>query len=306
MCIHSRRRARSAPAGFTLVEMLVAVVISGFMVTVLFQLLIGQGRFVQLQSSQEEVQQNARAAVEIVASELRTVPPGAIIQANDNALEFRLPRAWGTLCSPLTSASTTMQIVVPTGLFPAAEFASNGVWGVAVPGATERDWVGISSVTAVKIDPALPFPCGAMFPQLTVGVWPAGVDVWQLAFTATSVSVPAARSVFIFQRVRYDTGNPAGVAGTWVQRNLGLALQQPMAGPLLGGAAGLQFRYFTSSNTPITAPGMNNAGSAATFRSLSRVGVVVSAESQYALNGRRRTDTDSVTVYLRNLSSGSN
>ena len=305
MSIHSsRRRSRSAPAGFSLVEMLVALVISAFMIMILFQLLIGQGRFVQLQSSQEEVQQNARAAVEIVGSELRTVPPGAIIQATDNALEFLLPRVWGTLCGPLTSASTTMQVVVPTGLFP-ADFATNGVWGIAVPGATEGDWVGISSVTAVQVNPALPFPCGAMFPQLAVGVWPTGVEVWTLAFTATNVTVPAGRSVFAFQRVRYDTGTPAGVTGTWVQRNLGLALQQPLAGPLFGGAAGLRFRYFTTTNTPISAPGMNNAGSAATFRSLSRLGVVVNAESQYALDGRRRTDTDSATVYLRNVRSGS-
>src|SRR5687767_12028100 len=74
-------------SGFTLIELLVAIVIGSVVVGSLFQMISGQGRFVELQSAREEVQQNGRAAVELIGSELRTIAGGeALVLATEDSI----------------------------------------------------------------------------------------------------------------------------------------------------------------------------------------------------------------------------
>ena len=73
---------RRRSGGFTLVELLVALVISGVLMATVFQILTGQSRAVAVQGAREESQQNVRGALEIVASELRTAVPQEIGRAH--------------------------------------------------------------------------------------------------------------------------------------------------------------------------------------------------------------------------------
>ena len=74
--------------GFTLIEILVALLISGLVVSSIFQVLQGNGRFVEMQSAREEVQQNARAALDLIAGDLRGVPPTAITVMQPGTIRF--------------------------------------------------------------------------------------------------------------------------------------------------------------------------------------------------------------------------
>src|SRR5215211_5199727 len=102
--------------GFTLMELLVALMISSFLVTVIYQLMDGNSRFVRTQSAREEVQQNARAAIDVMAGDLRTVQPTAILAMGPDSLRFYMPRAFGVLCNQLDTNSATAWVIFPAGV----------------------------------------------------------------------------------------------------------------------------------------------------------------------------------------------
>src|SRR5688500_12033257 len=110
------KRLRRDRRGFTLIELLVALMISSFLVTVIYQLMSGQSRFVRIQSAREEVQQNARAAMDVMAGDLRTVPPSAIQAMGPDSIRFYMPRAWGVLCNTIDSNSGTLWAIFPAGV----------------------------------------------------------------------------------------------------------------------------------------------------------------------------------------------
>ena len=73
---------------------MVALVIAGFIMATVFQILTGQSRVVAVQGAREETQQNVRGALEIVSSELRAGIPQGILAANAQSITFMQPRAW--------------------------------------------------------------------------------------------------------------------------------------------------------------------------------------------------------------------
>ena len=107
MCFAKRARRT---AGFTLVEVMVALLIALILSGVVFQLIRGQSRFVTVQSAREEVQQNTRGALELMASELRSIEPGGLVETDSNSVTFLLPRAWGLYCG---GTATQMSAVFP-------------------------------------------------------------------------------------------------------------------------------------------------------------------------------------------------
>jgi Tfp pilus assembly protein PilW len=81
-----------------LVELMVALVISGILVGIIFQFLLGQTRFARLQGAREEVQQNARVAVDVISSDLRAVGRMGSLQPTPTRLTFG-PLAHGDSCA---------------------------------------------------------------------------------------------------------------------------------------------------------------------------------------------------------------
>ena len=64
----ARTDLRRPGAGFTVVELMVAIVLTGILATIMFQLMQGQGRFAGLQDARQEVQQNDRGALDLITS----------------------------------------------------------------------------------------------------------------------------------------------------------------------------------------------------------------------------------------------
>src|SRR5690606_941020 len=93
------------------------------------ELVGGQARFVEMQSAREEVQQNTRAALELIGSELRALPPGgALVRAADDSITLRTARFWGVVCA--IGGATSLDIALPA--LAGASFATNTGTGVVV------------------------------------------------------------------------------------------------------------------------------------------------------------------------------
>jgi prepilin-type N-terminal cleavage/methylation domain-containing protein len=293
--VHSSSRSR---AGFTLVELMVALLITGAMVAAVFQLLNGQSRMVAVQSARQEAQQNVRGALEVVSSELRAAIPGAILEARPQLIRFMQPRAWGVVCQvagnvvtavfPTTGAldgwtvNTANGVLVNTGDLAVPSWQPNP----HTPAARAR-------ITAVQqLATANTAPCNGMNAQ-------GGAVAVSITTSAGVVGAVRGDMVVTYTLTQYDLGQD-GTGSWWLQRNNGLnpdgtVSQQPMAGPLEQDR--FAFTYFAGNPAaPVAAPGTTQAQLAA----LRMVGVQVVTSSSQRLNNRAQRDSGAVRVMLRN------
>lgn len=292
---------REARAGFTLIEILIALMISGLVVSSIFQVLQGNSRFVQLQSSREEVQQNARAALDVIAGDLRAVPPTAIVEMEADRIRFYQPRAWGVLCNTLTPSTATAWVLFPASVVPADSFYARPSWGLAVeqtgdPLTHTGTFLFVNSTTRVTSGD----PCGAI--QSTTSAQRV-----RLGFTKsgspfiTGGSVAPGTQVMLFEEMRYDVAasTTAGVPGNWIRRMAGYSgsspNMQPMAGPVPAAGA-LRFTY-------LRADGVTPAAIPAQVR---QIGIEVVTQSRAVSNQGgvptpQQVDSARTDIYLRNI-----
>jgi prepilin-type N-terminal cleavage/methylation domain-containing protein len=228
--------ARRWDEGFTLVELLIALVVSGMLVAAVFQVLGSQARFSEMQSGREEVQQNARASVELISSELRSIPPGGFtIEDEGRRITFQLPSAWGTLC--MHEPGEVWQRV----LFPdmPIQTAEEGRLGFV------HEDGDVASITYSDIrEPTNNTfgSCAALLDNATESSVPVGYHLRRIQSGEYSVLrsssekfLDTGTSVFLYRPVTYTVGTSPGVSGVWLRRN-----GEPLAGPLHGGEKGFK------------------------------------------------------------------
>lgn len=293
MCTSDRAPALLRRDGFTLVEIVIALMITGLFAGFLFQLIQGHGSFVALQGAREEVQQNSRAALEVIASELRAVTPQGLVRGDADVLEFQSPRVFGLACAG--GNATQLDIVVPavdrslfvvggaTGLRADLTAAGTRVYSPAIDAAR-------AAVTAIDSIPPLGpgNNCAALQPS------GAGLRAYRLRGTNFPAPVPAGNVVFLYDLVRYDVGESDGYR--WVRRGNTVGAQQPFVGPLVSGA-GLRFRYYANTSaTPVSAPGTSSSN----LQQVDRIEVLVNTRSRGASQRNVQTQRDSLNVFLRN------
>lgn len=273
-----------------MIELLIALVVTGILSTVIFQFVLGQARFGARTTAQEEVSQNTRAPLDLLSSEIRSVPPGSVITAEADRIRFRMPRIWGILCSDLP-ASGAVVVAFHAGAFPVGEVAvSDDRWGIDVPNPAATARVGLPLAATPAAESAAACPLGG-----------SGLDVYSFEVTGTRPAALVARGtpVFVYQEVEYSADvAPTYLGGetVWLYRTEGADARQPLAGPVFDDAAttvreGLQFEYRTTGDVP----------AAADLSDLSKIAIRVTAESSaYADKGSRLASADSVIVHLRN------
>jgi prepilin-type N-terminal cleavage/methylation domain-containing protein len=289
-------------AGFTLLELLVALTISGILVGSIFQLLQGNSRFVRLQSAREEVQQNGRAALSVIASDLRSVPSGGIVSMSPSSVRFYAPRGWGILCNTIDASSGTAWAIFPANTFPSDDVWSRRGWGIAVeqtghPAVNTASWRFVSQVAKQTGGTA----CDSIQSAPTASHVHYGFLRPGGASFVTAGSVLPGTPVMLFEEVQYDvaTSSSGSVPGYWIRRMTGYGTDgqpnmQPMAGPVPSEDA-LTLEYFRADGvTPATTP--------AEVRSISiRVITRSRAESMQAgAVSPSQVDTTSTVVSLRN------
>jgi prepilin-type N-terminal cleavage/methylation domain-containing protein len=286
-------------AGFTIVEILVALMISGLVVTSIFQIMQGNSRFVQLQSAREEVQQNARAALDIIAGDLRGVPPGAITVMDPSRIRFRQPRAWGILCNLLKPATQTAWVLFPADVLPQEDLFLRPNWGLGVEQTTDPlVHTGTYRFVSAPASAATANQCDAIQPIATA-------EHVRLGFNSgnpfvTSDSILPGTQVLVYEELQYDVNTDASgtVPGSWIRRMAGLSgttpVMQPMAGPVPAGGA-LRFTYLQADgSTAAVLPSQ-----------IRQIGIDVVTQSRAVFNQGGATqpqvDSASTNVYLRNL-----
>lgn len=275
--------------GFTLVELIVSLVISGFLAGVVFQLVRGQERFVGVQGAREEVQQNGRAALELISAELRGVNAEAIDSAGPGYVRFRVPRTWGLVCGNGGGAGTLL-VVFPGADLAAFRSGTENADGLAVrdslPGLTRRwSFATVSDVT----------PAGGAGAAQCPGLTPeAGrVQVRTLSSVPTSMPVQVGEPAYLYDVVAYDVAE-SNAPGNWLRRT-DSGSPQPLAGPLATDSIGPVFRlrYFNATGGEIPQP--ITAGARATIAAI-QVRVTTASRSSKL----RQEFSDSTRVHLRN------
>jgi prepilin-type N-terminal cleavage/methylation domain-containing protein len=215
--------------GFTLIELLVALIISGILVAAVFQVIGGQARFSEMQSGREEVQQNARASVELISSELRSTPPGGFtIEDEGKMISFALPSVWGTLCS-YEPGERWSRVLLPDVPHSSIEIGRTRL------GLHAEDMGGYSATISNRARRDQLGSCADLIDGASDSEMPAGYQVWRIQ---TETAVPedfreGAPSVHLFEQIEYRAAVSAGVAGVWLSRKRGAdGTREPLAGPL--------------------------------------------------------------------------
>ncbi len=96
--MRSNRFPESREAGFTLVEALIALVISGVLATALISLLLGQSRFYERTDAQIYAEQSLRGAMDLVASELRMGSGADLLAAEPDSVSLRFDLVRAVVC----------------------------------------------------------------------------------------------------------------------------------------------------------------------------------------------------------------
>lgn len=94
-------RPGSAARGFTLVEVLITIIVTGVLGASLMSLVIGQQRFYTRSDNALLAQQNVRAAVDLMAAELRMASPTDIVTAANDSVVIRFDLLRGVVCDTL-------------------------------------------------------------------------------------------------------------------------------------------------------------------------------------------------------------
>ena len=84
--------------GFTMIELLVAFVLFAIIMGSTVSLLMSQRTLYDVQADRMALQRNVRAAVDLLASELRSIPPGGVVKGTQDSVVVRYPIRWGLVC----------------------------------------------------------------------------------------------------------------------------------------------------------------------------------------------------------------
>lgn len=275
--------------GFTLIELVVALVISSFLAGVIFQLLRGQERFFGIQSAREEVQQNGRAALELISAELRGANAEGIVSAEEASIQFRVPRAWGLVCNIVGTNNDSRAVVFPGSALTAfKEGSENVAIRDSLPAAAPRwRFAAVTDATSTSGAAAVT-ACAPLIPD-------AGqVQVRSLALASgagATIPLQVGEPAYLFDVVRYDAGS-SNVDGQWLRRT-DAGTPQPLAGPLAvdGNVPVFRLRYFAADGTLLGTP-------VADPSQIAQVEIKVKTMSRS--DDPRQEFVDSTRVHLRN------
>lgn len=295
--------------GFTLVEVMVALVLLGLVSTVIYRALISTQRVADALSQRGALQSGLRAAGLIVPAELQSLALGTstsldsisdIRAITDTSITYRAMRAFYTVCQ--TPGSATALVVVrtqPSGFASEYRAPSSGdsaqvFWEGDTLTASDDRWipVGISSVaTGTCSYPSSPV---TTLNSYTLGLVSPGIP----SGFALGKLYPGA-PVRTYETVTLTSYASGG--SQWLGMNVAGAGVQPLAGPLAGSNGtvyGFGLTYYDSTGAVLTA-------SAANIPKIRSIGVILRGVTadQVATSGTTRAlvyDSLMAVITLRN------
>ena len=259
--------------GFTLVELMIVAVVGAAVVGATYQILLSSQRALTVQTAQIQGQQNVRAGIDILFSELREISrsEGDVLTMASDRIEIRAMRAFGLVCG--TSATGSPVRVQKIGRF----FASGD--SIMVFADNNPDIASDDTILAGEV--------GRI--DTTQTCW--GGDAAQLLTVPALAAALASDTVRLGAPVRgftiYTYGLYSVDGDYYLARESG-ARTAPLVGPLASN--GVSFVYLDSLGSVTTNP-----------RAVSRIEVTLRSKSK-VLNQRGLPVTDSLStaIYLRN------
>lgn len=297
-----------ARRGFTIVELIVALVLLGLVSTALYRVLVNNQRLYMAQTQRIDLAQNIRAAGSILPAEFRELDAfdGDIISMTPTRLELRVMRWLSFICVPpvLGGAGLNgLQMTIRGGtpgqpMFFGAREPNINVDTMLIyydgdPTSRQDDFWSRGTFNAIPNapttcpDPNPPGPQPAVRVNFSLNLLGLGPNV--------ANAIPVGAPVRGYEHVVYQLYQPAGDTSWYVGFQGATGTMQPLIGPVL--TNGLTFQYF-DANGNVTAIRTNvariditvRARTAATVRSgdAARATVVDSVVTSVALRNNRR------------------
>jgi prepilin-type N-terminal cleavage/methylation domain-containing protein len=279
---------RARTRGFTLIEMMVALLIATVVMGAAYRLLTGNQRFYRAQSQITDVQQNLRAGLLVLTGELRELASaeGDILALASDQVEMRAARGFGVICKPPSVGNG--EIVLKNSRlygYRPIDATRSGVFvwrdGDSLK-ATDDRWL-TATVTDVQSENCSDGTAGTRL-RLSVTGGSSQLD-------SVFIGAPAR----VWEQVKYELYSDAGASwlgvstfesGAWSTRS-------PVIGPLRSGD-GLALTFLDAAGNATTTPA-----------SVAAVAVVLRGQSLQPINTPGRPvgpyqDSVSAVVTLRN------
>jgi len=270
--------------GFTLAELLIAMVLFGIVSTAIYQVLVNNQRVYRQQTQRIELTDNIRSAVAIVQTDLRELnaadPAGSdIVEMTDSSLTYKAMRSLYVTCQPASGGTVILDTTMIGLRALDAEFDSLLVFAdLNTQLASDDVWRHVN-VTAVQRSNS----CPSGRPSINVSVSPsiAGADSALAGYPVRGFEVVDVR--------RYaDASGAIWLGSRRYSKSSGWSGLQPIVGPLASG--GLRFAYFARD------------GSITSNRSqVARIGITVIGRTSQPVRlntGSMGYLTDSLVTYV--------
>ena len=272
--------------GFVLAELVVALVIAAIIGVALTQLVVSQSRFAALQGGIIQARGGARAALNVLANDLRMVSDSGLVAAAHDSVTVRVPYAFGVACGQVAGKVTVSLLPADSASYFAAT-ASGYAW---------RDTTGkMVFVEPTTVSSSVTANCSSVLitnPAITTLSAPR--------WTAVAVAVPndTRRSppgppqgsvVYLYQLVRYafaPSGQLTGRIGLW-RTVLSTGQRDELVAPF-DTSASFQFLVGTRLTPRLTPP--------AVLDSVQGLRLVLVAASETAPEGRTKPQTFNITT----------
>lgn len=226
-----RRLAVRPRHGLSLVEILVAMTIMGFVGVSMLRTFTSQARLADLQVKRVAARAVSRSTVNLFMSEARMVETGSgVIAASASSVTLRVPYAMGLVCGA-SGGSTAVSLMPVDSVTLATAAISGHAWRQTsgVYAYTEGVTTMVSGGSAVCTAASITTVTGGQAVLLT---------------PALNVAATAGTPVFVYQRVRYDFAASSfipGRTGLW-RTLLSTGATEELSAPF---DATSRFRFYT-------------------------------------------------------------
>ena len=269
--------------GFTLVEMMLYLVLSGLLLGGIYALLLGQGRAYGKQRELMDVHSSIRAAAALLAWEIRQVSAadGDLYAIGANSITLRSVQGTGVVCKK-HPVLPRFGIKGEPGDMTATVDDSALVFSAGLPGAGDDVWK-VLRITAVNVPGTIAVGTCA---YLAAGMPEVSVTVTAAAPIDTA-GIAVGALFRAFRRVEYGIYLDGG--RWWLGRKVGGAVTyEKVTGPLLPqGSGGLVFTYANANGVPTVDP-----------TQVATVDFVIRAESYVRPAGQANYQADSLATRI--------
>jgi prepilin-type N-terminal cleavage/methylation domain-containing protein len=196
--------------GFTLMELMVGVIVTGIMGVALTQMLINNSRFVAQTEAMMNARQAARAAMNMLGAELAMVSSGGLTAASSTSITLRVPYAFGIICNKISS--NRIASLVPTDSIMYASASADGL-------AWRRD--GSDEYTFMTVSMVVSAPTAFERAKCTNQGISIMTDSEAISMTIYSDTLAIGDTFYLYQTIRYQFASSAeltGRLGLWRKR----------------------------------------------------------------------------------------